>query len=320
MLRNTIHLTGVQLERDYTQMKLMDSENGCLQKRAFVKEMKKLKKKETTQGHARLMTGEENLDALAEKDFMKHWKEVMKELMPVFKQIRSEISEHEKRIAQVAKNAEKAKKKAERDAKKAAEVAEKARKKAEREKAAAERKATRGRGRGTRHARGGAGRGKGRGRGQAQGRDTSDIDSEGNLEGEEIGSASSSDKEGEDDCSGSSDAAMSGEEDQHGDTHQDGAVDGPHLPAPLTEQNLPLRPRPRPRYHMPEAVVGIVGETEQPGGLNAPQLEIGGVTIEYGVRDEPVGVAEGENAMESRHCYPKRSNWSNPHFTRETDG
>jgi hypothetical protein len=322
MLRNTIHLAEVQLERDYTQMKLMDSENGRLRKRAFAKEKKKLEKKETTQGHARLMTCEENLDALAEKDFMKHWKEVMKELAPVFKQIRSEISEHEKGIAQDAKNAEKAKKKAERDAKKAAEVAEKARKKAEREKAAAERKAARGRGRGTRRARGGAGRGRGRGRGQgqAQGRDASDIDSEGDLEGQEFGSASSSDEEGEDDCSGSSDTAMSGEEDQHGDMHEDGAVDGPHLPAPLTEQNLPPRPRPRPRYCMPEAVVGIAGEAEQPGGLNAPQLQIGGVAIEYGVRDEPVGVAEGENAMESGHRYPRRSNRSNPHFTREMDG
>jgi hypothetical protein len=87
MLRNTIHLAGVQLERDYTQMKLMDSENGRLQKCAFAKEKKKLEKKETTQGHACLMTGEENLDVLAEKDFMKHWKKVTKELAPVFKQI-----------------------------------------------------------------------------------------------------------------------------------------------------------------------------------------------------------------------------------------
>jgi hypothetical protein len=148
----------------------------------------------------------------------------------------------------------------------------------------------------------------------------SDIDSEGDLEGEEFGSASSSDEEGEDDPSGSSNTAMSGEEDQHGDTHEDGAVDGPHVPAPPTEQNLPPRPRPRPRYRMPEAVVGIVGEAEQPGGLNAPQLQIRGVAIEYGVRDEPVVVAEGENVMEGRRRYPRRSNRSNPHFTTEMDG
>jgi hypothetical protein len=33
------------------------------------------------------MTGTENLDALAEKDFARNWKEVMKELQPIFKQI-----------------------------------------------------------------------------------------------------------------------------------------------------------------------------------------------------------------------------------------
>ena len=44
-----------------------------------------MEKKETTQVHACLMTGEENLDALAEKDFMKQWKEVVKEMAPIFK-------------------------------------------------------------------------------------------------------------------------------------------------------------------------------------------------------------------------------------------
>ena len=44
------------------------------------------------------MTGEKNLDALAEKNFMKHWKEVVKELVPTFKQIQSKISDHNVRF------------------------------------------------------------------------------------------------------------------------------------------------------------------------------------------------------------------------------
>ncbi len=98
-LRHTIRLAEVQLEKDYTQMTLMDSENGRLCKQVYAKEKKKAEKKGTTQAHARLMTGAENLDALAEKDFMKHWKEVVKELAPTFKRIRKEISDHNKAVA-----------------------------------------------------------------------------------------------------------------------------------------------------------------------------------------------------------------------------
>jgi hypothetical protein len=38
MLRDTLRLAKVQLEKDFTQMKLMDSENGRLRKRAYAKE------------------------------------------------------------------------------------------------------------------------------------------------------------------------------------------------------------------------------------------------------------------------------------------
>ena len=48
-----------------------------------MKEKQKAKKKGTTQAHAHLMTGTENLNALAEKDFMKYWKDMMKELAPI---------------------------------------------------------------------------------------------------------------------------------------------------------------------------------------------------------------------------------------------
>jgi len=106
-LRHTIRLAEVQLERDFTQMKLMDTENGRLRKQVHAKEKRKAEKRGTAQGHARLMTGAENLDALAEHDFMKHWKEVMKELAPIFKRIRKEINEHDKKIAAAAAAARK---------------------------------------------------------------------------------------------------------------------------------------------------------------------------------------------------------------------
>jgi hypothetical protein len=83
-------------------MKLMDSENGWLCKQVYAKEKRKAEKRGTTQAHARLMTGAENLDALAEHDFMKHWKEVMKELAPIFKHIHKEISKHDKEVAAAA--------------------------------------------------------------------------------------------------------------------------------------------------------------------------------------------------------------------------
>jgi hypothetical protein len=86
-LQDMIRLAKVQLEKNFTQMKLMDAENGQLCQRAYAKEKRKMEKKELTQAYAHLMTSEENLDALTQKDFMKHWKEVMKELAPKFKQL-----------------------------------------------------------------------------------------------------------------------------------------------------------------------------------------------------------------------------------------
>jgi len=77
----------------------MDTENGWLHKQVYAKEMRKAKKQGTTQAHAHLMTDAKNLDALAEHDFMKHWKEVIKELAPICKHICKEISEHDKKVA-----------------------------------------------------------------------------------------------------------------------------------------------------------------------------------------------------------------------------
>jgi hypothetical protein len=68
-------------------MKLIDPENGQLHQHAYAKEKRKMEKKELTQAPACLMTSEENLDVLAEKDFMKHWKDVTKELALILKWI-----------------------------------------------------------------------------------------------------------------------------------------------------------------------------------------------------------------------------------------
>jgi hypothetical protein len=318
MLRETIHLTEVQLEKDFTQMKLMDLENGRLRKRAFAKEKKKAEKKETTQAHSRLMTSSENLDALAEKDFMKQWKDVTKELAPIFKRIRNEISNHEKEIVDAAKRVEKARKEAERAAKKAAAVAEKARKKAERDVAAAARKAAKGRGRGQRGC-GGARRG--RGRGQSRGMGVGSIDSENDSEGECFDSPSSSDEsEVGDELCRSSDASTSTDEDQHDDVYERAAVDGPDLPEPPTEPEVRPRPRPRPRHRMPEVVVDIGDEVEHPEGLERHPSQIGRAPIENETRGEARNVAEGENAVADGHRYPRRSNRSNIHFTYGIDG
>jgi hypothetical protein len=44
MLQDTLGLTEVQLEKDFTQMKLMDLEKICLCKQAYAKEQKKTEK------------------------------------------------------------------------------------------------------------------------------------------------------------------------------------------------------------------------------------------------------------------------------------
>lgn len=316
MLRNTLGLAEVQLERDFTQMKLMDLENGRLRKRAFAKEKKKSEKKETTQGHARLMTGVENLDALAEKDFMKQWKEVVKELSPIFKQIRSGISDHEKGIAQAAKNVEKARKAQERATKKAAEAAEKAKKKGEREVAAAARKAARGRGRGRRRGRGGVGRGRGQGQGRGRGANGAGLEGD----SEENSLSSSSESDGEDEVSGSSDAPTSVDQDQCGHISDEVAADGPHLPATLTEQEVHPRPRPRPRYRVPEVAVDVADGVEGPEGSNGPDQQIRDAPIEGRTRGEGGDTVEGENGAGDGRRYPRRLNRSNRQFTAGIDG
>jgi hypothetical protein len=89
-------------------MKLMDSENGHLQKQIHAKEKRKAEKRETTKAHAHLITATENLDALAERDFKKSWKAVMKKLAPKLKEIWKKITNHEKAITAASRAAARA--------------------------------------------------------------------------------------------------------------------------------------------------------------------------------------------------------------------
>ncbi|KAM6499488.1 hypothetical protein JOM56_004996 [Amanita muscaria] len=319
MLRDTVGLAEVQLEKDFTQMKLMDSENGRLRKRAFAKEKKKTEKRETTQAHARLMTGTENLDALAEKDFKRHWKEVVKELGLIFKRIRKEISDHYKDIV----DSDKAKKAQEKAAKKAVAASEKARKRSAREEAAAAARATRGlRGRG----RGGRGRGprggarRGGGRGQGRGRGTRAIDSEGDLEGEDLNCLSSStENECEDEHS---ESATTGDSDQLGGTYDNAVVDIPTAPAKQGGQVVQPRPCPRPKYRtirMPAPILDEVDAVADPGDIGGPQSQIGGAPTANETRGEAGTVMESGNGAENGCRYPRRSNRTKPQFKQGID-
>jgi DDE superfamily endonuclease len=321
MFRNTLRLAEVQLEKDFTQMKLMDSENGRLRKRAYTREKKKTEKRETTQAHARLMTGEENLNALAEKDFMRKWKDVVKELAPTFKQIRGTIGDHEKQMAQAAKNADRARKEQERATKKALAAAEKAKKKAAREEAAAARKAACGSGRGWRRGNGGARRGGARVRGRGKGGNGigMEVDSEvDDLDGQ----SSSAESDDEDELPESSDSPTSAEQDQHDAEYEVVAPGAPHFPLSPTKQVVKPRPRPRPTFRIPEAGVDVANEAEDREhleGFGGPQSQIAGVLIEDRGQGEAGKTVEGENVEDSGRRYPRRSNRSNARFVYGID-
>jgi DDE superfamily endonuclease len=136
-LRNLLNAAGIQLERDFAQLKLMDGENERLRKVAFAKEEKRMRKKELTTVHPRHMTGTEMLHILAQNDWKKKMKDVHQEAATIFHGLRTAIDQHYKDLDDQAKAAEKEQKRqkvAAQRAEKAALVAsEKARKAAERE-------------------------------------------------------------------------------------------------------------------------------------------------------------------------------------------
>jgi hypothetical protein len=282
-LRHTICLAEVQLEKDFTQMTLMDSENGRLRKQVHAKETKKAEKKSTTQAHARLMTGAENLDALAEKDFMKHWKDVMKELAPTLKRIRRDITDHYKSIAAAA---------------------------------AAAKRAARGRGlrRGGLRGHGGRSKGQGRGRGRGRGK-VRGGGLEEELEGEDFEGLSSGNESSSNE-GGRSKSSESGEGDQSGEY---GVVDIPPVPTHPIVQVVRPRPRPRPTYRMTAPTFDVTHAAEVPNGHSESRPPIGGAPVAAGAGNGTGTAADGQIAVDNERRYPRRSNRTNPQFTPGID-
>ena len=211
VLRKLLSEAQYQMERDHALKALMNDENGRMRERLFTKATKK--PKQTTNAHARHLTGEEALQELAKSDWLRVMKEVWKD--PIFKQRRNAIEQHERQEVQSQREEEKARarkqKEIERAAKKFAKQVAAAEKRvvaAEKRAAAAAKRAatTAARSRGVR---GGAGakrgmRGGVRGRPLARHEDSDDYDSDDNL-GE---SSSASDDD---------------------DSHKDADSDMPHL-------------------------------------------------------------------------------------------
>ncbi|KAJ3534000.1 hypothetical protein NM688_g7200 [Phlebia brevispora] len=121
-LRSLVKEAGVQLEQSFTQMKLMDKENGQLRMRANKKEKRPTRRLDTT--HARHLTDTEALERLARADWDKNMKAVFAEAKQVFKLRRKVVTDYEKAIAAAEKlrrEQEKAEKKEVQNAAKQAE-------------------------------------------------------------------------------------------------------------------------------------------------------------------------------------------------------
>ncbi|RDB20615.1 hypothetical protein Hypma_012314 [Hypsizygus marmoreus] len=86
----------VQIQCDYAQMQLMDSENKRPWQCAYYKEQKKAKRLEMD-GHLWHMTGEKSLDALAHAEWVACMKEFFKEMG--LKEQQKEISNQIKYVA-----------------------------------------------------------------------------------------------------------------------------------------------------------------------------------------------------------------------------
>lgn len=145
-LRKLAVAAGAILDANYAQMKLMDSENERLRRKAFAKKKKRVA---VNTGAARHLTSDEMLEGLAFADHKKGMATVFVELKPKFKGIKKRLAAAEKALKVAKKRAEAAAKAAKRQAEKDARAAV----------------TGRGRGRGC-----GRGRGQGRGRGVGRGR------------------------------------------------------------------------------------------------------------------------------------------------------
>jgi hypothetical protein len=85
MLQRIIDKVGVELEQDYTQMKLMDLENKNLCQKAFAKDQRKAVKKRLTSGQACHMTAPEMIDLLSRQTWETVMGKVFKEASDCFK-------------------------------------------------------------------------------------------------------------------------------------------------------------------------------------------------------------------------------------------
>ena len=127
VLRDLLDKAQYQMEVDYASRRLGDRENGRLRARLFDKSNKH-KKKETT-SHARHMTSEEVLDALAKDDWRLKMKDVWND--PAFKAQKKACDAYARELVTTEKADER---EIERSQKDAEREAEKARKDAEKEK------------------------------------------------------------------------------------------------------------------------------------------------------------------------------------------
>lgn len=166
-LRTLVKAAGIELDKNYAQMMLMEREGTNMRQQLYAKNKRK---RTYTTGKARLMTGEEMAQALLD-DLQK---KLMSDLHSEMK--KKKFPEIKKALAQ-----------AEKDAKAAAKAAEKAAN-------AATRGRGRGRGRGGR-VRGGRGGGAARGRGRGRGRPHDNDWDSGDEESEPEPESQSSDEE-----------------------------------------------------------------------------------------------------------------------------
>ncbi|KAJ7790694.1 hypothetical protein B0H14DRAFT_2938385 [Mycena olivaceomarginata] len=179
-LRSLLNAAGIEFDKNYAQMTLMQRENGNLRQQLYAKKNKP--KRTYTTAKARLMTSTEMhqalLDDLHKKQMGALHSEMRKTLFPA---IRKEISDAEKVAKAEMKKLEQERKAAE----KAAEKAEKAAAKEAAKVAKAAAKALgRGRGGGGRCGRGGGRRGRGGGRGGWKSQDSDEEDEEMSPESE----------------------------------------------------------------------------------------------------------------------------------------
>ncbi|KAJ7724727.1 hypothetical protein DFH07DRAFT_783203 [Mycena maculata] len=150
-LCNLLKVAGIDLDKNYVQMVLMERENGNMCQQLYAKKNKP--KRTYTTGKARLMTSAEMqqalLDELHKKQMTGLHSEMKKKWFPA---IRKEIAEAEKAEKAAAKKREQevkaATKAAEKEAKAVEKAAAKAKKAAEKEAAKAAKAAAKGRGRG----------------------------------------------------------------------------------------------------------------------------------------------------------------------------